>query len=308
VRALLVFNPNATTTDDRVRDAIATTLGSALDLDVRPTKQRGHATHLVAGAVHEGVDVVFALGGDGTANEVLQALVGTGVPLGAIPGGGANILARALGLPRDPLAATEALLAHLREGRRRTITLGRVAGRYLSLHAGFGFDAQVVRRVEQHPRRKRLLRDGTFVLAVAEEWFAGAGRAPAELEVRLSDGRAHGPYAVTIVANCDPYTYLGPRPMHVHPRASFDAGLDVVAVRPVGTARLLAILSQVFRNGGHVDADDVDYWTDLDGFELSAAHPQPLMVDGDYAGEHRVARFEAVRQALTVLGAQPDER
>jgi diacylglycerol kinase family enzyme len=301
VRALLVFNPNATTTDERVRDAIATSLSRAVDLDVRPTKQRGHATHLVAGAVHEGVDLVFALGGDGTANEVLQALAGTPVPLGMIPGGGANILARGLGLPEDPLAATSVLLDHLREGRRRTITLGRVGGRYLSLHAGFGFDAQVVRRVEQHPRRKRLLRDGAFVIAVGEEWFAGAGRDPAELQVRLPDGSEKGPYMATIVGNCDPYTYLGPRPMHVHPQASFDAGLDLVGVRPVSTARLLRILSQVFRNGGHVDADDVDYWTDLERFELSAAHPQPLMVDGDYAGEHRVARFAAVRQALTVL-------
>lgn len=301
VRALLVFNPNATTTDERVRDEIAATLGEAVDLDVRPTKQRGHATHLVAGAVHEGVDVVFALGGDGTANEVLQALAGTPVALGMIPGGGANILARSLGLPERPVEATHELLARLREGRRRTITLGRTHGRYLSLHAGFGFDAKVVRRVEQHERRKRLLRDGAFVIAVAEEWFAGAGRDPAELEIRLPDGRAHGPYAVTIVANTDPYTFLGPRPMHVHPRASFDTGLDVVGVRPVGTARLLRILWQVFHDGRHVDAEDVDYWSDLDHFTLSAAHPQPLMVDGDYAGECRTARFDAVRSALTVL-------
>jgi diacylglycerol kinase family enzyme len=301
VRALLVFNPNATTTDDRVRDVIASALASAVDLDVRPTKQRGHATHLVAGAVHEGVDAVFALGGDGTANEVLQALAGTDVALGIIPGGGANILARVLGLPEDPVEATSVLLDHLRQGRRRTLTLGRVAGRYLSLHGGFGFDAQVVRRVEQHERRKRLMGDGAFVLAVAQEWFAGAGRDPAEVEVRLEDGRAHGPYAITIAANCDPYTFLGSRPMHVHPRASFDTGLDLVGVRPVGTARLLRILAQVFRDGAHVESDDVDYWTDLDRFELAATHPQPLMVDGDYAGEHRVARFEAVRQALDVL-------
>jgi diacylglycerol kinase family enzyme len=99
VRALLVFNPNATTTDDRVRDVIASALSSATDLEVAPTKQRGHALHLVAGAVHAGVDAVFALGGDGTANEVIQALAGTDVLLGVIPGGGANVFARALGLP-----------------------------------------------------------------------------------------------------------------------------------------------------------------------------------------------------------------
>ena len=114
-RALLLFNPNATTTDDAVRDVIASALASAVELSIQPTKQRGHATHLAAGAVHEGVDVVFALGGDGTANEVLQALAGTPVKLGIIPGGGANVFARALGLPNDAVHATSVLLERLRE-------------------------------------------------------------------------------------------------------------------------------------------------------------------------------------------------
>ena len=60
MRAILVFNPNATTTDEHVRDVIASALASELALEVLPTKQRGHATHLVAGAVHDGIDAVFA--------------------------------------------------------------------------------------------------------------------------------------------------------------------------------------------------------------------------------------------------------
>ena len=301
MRALLLFNPNATTTDAGVGERVAVTLAEVVDLDVRPTKQRGHATHLAAGAVHEGADVVFALGGDGTANEVLQALAGTRVAMGVLPGGSTNVLARALGLPNDPLAAADVLADHVRTGRRRTITLGKVGARYLGFNAGFGFDAAVVRHVEQHERRKRYLGQGAFVLGTTLEWFVGSGRAPAATHLRLPDGTTKGPYAITIVANADPYTYLRSRPMHVHPEASFDAGLDLIAVRRLPTSQLLRVVLRVFRDGSHHELDAVDHFTDLDAFELSNPEPQPLMVDGDYAGECTFARFAAVREALTVL-------
>lgn len=300
MRALLVFNPNATTTDDRVRDVIAAALASAVDLEVAATKQRGHATHLVAGAVHEGFDAVFALGGDGTANEVLQAMVGTDVRLGIIPGGGANVLARALGLPNDAVEATSVLLDHVRAGRDRRITLGRAGERYFGFNAGFGFDAAVVRNVEQHPDRKRLLRQAAFVWSTVDEWFSSR-RADTSVTVRTADGTSHGPFSLTLLANTDPYTFLGARPLHVHPDARFEAGLDVAGLRPSSTSALLRIIGDAFKDGSHVRRDDVRYWHDLDEVTLTAATPQPLMVDGDYAGEHTSVTFHAVRDALRVL-------
>jgi diacylglycerol kinase family enzyme len=301
VRALLLFNPNATTTDDRVRDVIASALASAVDLDVQPTKQRGHATHIVAGAVHEGVDAVFALGGDGTANEVLQALAGTDILLGLIPGGGANVLARALGLPNDAVAATSVLLDHLRDGRSRTISLGRAAGRYFGFNAGFGFDAAVVRHVEQHDQVKKTFRQLAFVWSTVMEWSAGEGRASPSVSLQGGDGSTSGPFQIAIVANGDPYTYLGSQPLHVHPDASFDGGLDLVTIAKVNTPTLLSIVARVFRDGSHVRSKHVGYHRDLDRFTLSSPHPLPLMVDGDYAGEHTSVTFEAVRDALRVL-------
>ncbi|GGI03954.1 diacylglycerol/lipid kinase family protein [Egicoccus halophilus] len=301
MRALLLFNPNATTTDDRVRDVIASALASAVELDVQPTKQRGHATHIVAGAVHEGVDAVFALGGDGTANEVLQALVGTDVRLGIIPGGGANVLARSLGLPNDAVAATSVLLEHLRADRTRRITLGRANERWFGFNAGFGFDAAVVRHVEQHPQVKRVFRQAAFVASTTREWFVGEGRGCPRITLHHADGSVAGPYLVAVVANTDPYTFLGPRPMHVHPRASFDLGLDLVGIRRVSTVALLRILNRVFRDGEHVRAKGLDYVHDLAAFTLSSPEPLPLMVDGDYSGEHLQVTFAAVPDALRVL-------
>jgi diacylglycerol kinase family enzyme len=300
MRALLLFNPNATTTDDRVRDVIASALSSAVDLEVAPTKQRGHATHLVAGAVHAGVDAVFALGGDGTANEVLQALVGTDVLLGIIPGGGANVLARSLGLPNDAVDATSVLLDHLRDKRSRRITVGRAGARYFGFNAGFALDAAVVRHVEQHPVRKRRIGDGAFIWSAVGTWFSRKGE-PSQVTVTTPDGASHGPFTITIVANTDPYTYLGPLPMRVHPQASFATGLDLLGIGRIGTHSLIRIALTTFRDAGHIGRKDVVYWHDLDGFTLSSATPEPLMVDGDYAGEHHEVTFTAVRDALCVL-------
>lgn len=300
-RALLLFNPNATTTDDRVRDVIAAALSSAVELDIQPTKQRGHATHLAAGAVHEQVDVVFALGGDGTANEVLQALAGTPVTLGIIPGGGANVLARSLGLPNDAVRATGELLEHLRAGRQRRITLGRAGGRYFGFNAGYGFDAAVVRHIEQHAHLKRAFRQAAFVWSTTREWLVGSGREGATVTVSLPDGSELGPVAVSIIANTDPYTYLGPRPMHVHPDASFELGLDLLTIGAVPTHQLVRIAAGAFRDGSHLTRPGVRYLHDLTGFTLRGTQPLPLMVDGDYAGEHREVVFEAVPEALSVL-------
>jgi diacylglycerol kinase family enzyme len=301
MRALLVFNPNATTTDDRVRDVIVAALASTVDLTVLPTKQRGHATHLVAGAVHEGVDVVFALGGDGTANEVLQALAGTEVLLGIIPGGGANVLARSLGLPNDAVRATAELLDSLRAGRERSITLGRANQRYFGFNAGFGFDAAVIRHVEQHASVKRAVRQLAFVWSATREWVAGSGRHEPSVRVQLPDGTERGPLPIALVANSDPYTFLGPRPMRVHPEASFGTGLDLLTIGDVSTARLLAIIAGSFRDARHVGMPGVEYHHDLPRFTLSSPVALPLMVDGDYAGEHTHVEFTAVPGALRVL-------
>lgn len=244
---------------------------------------------------------MFALGGDGTANEVLQALAGTDVALGVIPGGGANVLARALGLPNDAVAATAQLLDHLRHRRTRRISLGRAAGRYFGFNAGLGFDAAIVRATEQNTRLKKTFRQGSFVYLGFKEWFVGDDRDDPPMHVHLPGGEPRGPYGLTMIGNTDPYTYLGPRPLHATPDASFDKGLDLLAIRRVNTTSMLSIVGGAFAGGKHVRNRRSDYWRDLDEFTLTASRPQPLMVDGDYAGEHTSVTFTSVPSALTVL-------
>lgn len=134
MRALLVVNARATAIDERVRDVLAHALASEARLEVRETKARGHATELARSAVEDGLDVVVALGGDGTVNEVVNGLLADGprpgLPaLAVVPAGSTNVFARALGLPDGPVEATSTLLAALRGERRRSIGLGRADDR-----------------------------------------------------------------------------------------------------------------------------------------------------------------------------------
>src|SRR5437899_1861365 len=147
-RGLLILNPEATRVSHRTRDVIAHALSAELKLDIAETKRRNHATHLASGAAHEGYDVVVCFGGDGTLNEVINGLAGTDVPLVPIPGGGTNVFARTMGLPKNPIEATSIVLEHLHDGTEpRRINLGRMNGRMFSFGAGAGLDAQGVRCV-----------------------------------------------------------------------------------------------------------------------------------------------------------------
>lgn len=300
MRGLLLYNPHATTTNARVRDAVTTALAERFDLQVQPTKARGHASHIAAGAVHEGIEVVFALGGDGTANEVVQGLAGTEVAFAHVPGGGTNIVARSFGLPNDPVATCQEL-CEAADLEPRLIGLGRAGARWFACTAGLGFDAAIVRRVEQRPHMKRWLRQLSFVWSGFAEWFEGTAGVPAETMVELPGGAMHGPHAITLIGNSDPYTFLGPRPLRITPLATFETGLDLLSVEAVSTRRLLATLARAFGSGSHIRQPHVEYFHDLAHFTLRSEHPQPLMVDGDYAGDFREVTFRSVPNALRVL-------
>ena len=158
MRAILIVNPNATTTTPRTRDIIIRALSSAIDLEVFDTTHRLHATDLARQARRDGLDAVITLGGDGTVNEAVNGLlsdgVAAGVPmLGTIPGGSANVFARSLGLSEDPVDATAEIIEALAEGRRRTIGLGLAQyngrKRYFMCNAGLGIDAEIIEEMDR---------------------------------------------------------------------------------------------------------------------------------------------------------------
>ena len=285
---LLIVNRLASGVTDERAEQVRSALGN---VELEQTTHPGHATELARAAGD--AEAVYVFSGDGTFNEVLNG-IGPETPVGFIPGGGANVLPRALGLPRDPAAAAERVAA----GTPRRISVGRVNGRRFGFAAGVGLDAEAVRRLDAYGRTVEHGRAGNlrFGWEVARMITEHRGRFEPALEI-LGRGRA----AFAFVANGDPYTYAGRVPLRVAPEARFELGLDLVAPRVVSPAAIPRLVGYALRGRGQAKAGDVLYAHDVDRIEIVCDHPMPLQVDGEDLGDVTSALLEAERNAVVVL-------
>ncbi|MEV4758284.1 diacylglycerol kinase family protein [Micromonospora sp. NPDC049559] len=315
MRAVLVVNPKATTTSERSRDVLVRALRSEVDLTVAYTRRRGHAMALAAAAAADGVDLVVTLGGDGTVNEVVNGLLAGEVPgavespppadrlpaLAVVPGGSTNVFARALGLPREWPESTSVILEALREGRHRTIGLGRADDRYFTFCAGFGLDAAVVHRVEKARHRGRKSTPALYLRATLGQYFLASDRRHPAIALERPGERTEGALATVIIQNTAPWTYLGDREINPNPQASFDLGLDVMAFRQLRVPSTARTVTQILSRNAEPNGPQVLRLHDLDEFTLVSARPQAFQLDGDYLGEREKVRFTCVRAALRVI-------
>ena len=207
-RLRLIVNPVASGVRERSVRAVLSALEPHCDVELVETKWRGHASVLAAEAVAARHDGVVAMGGDGTANEVLNG-TGDGLPVGVLPAGGTSVLPRALGMPRNVAAAASLVADAVVEGRERRINLGIVNGRRFAFAAGVGADAQAVRLVDSAGRpRGRRPGDVYFAAQIVRTLLRGDFREP-QLEVSLGD-RAVTRGVSVFAANVHPWSYLGP--------------------------------------------------------------------------------------------------
>ncbi|MFI7548197.1 diacylglycerol/lipid kinase family protein [Micromonospora sediminimaris] len=313
MRAVLLVNPKATTTSERARDVLVRALRSEVDLSVRYTRQRGHATTLAREAAEEGVDAVVTLGGDGTVNEVVNGLMtattaGGAEPtadrlpaLATVPGGSTNVFARALGLPREWPEGASMIMEGLRLGRRRTIGLGRADDRYFTFCAGFGLDASVIHRVEEARRRGRVSSPSLYFRAFTAQLLLGNERRHPAIQLERPGETTEGELATIIVQNTAPWTYVGDREVNPNPAASFDLGLDVLALRQLGVASTTRTVTQFFSPTPDPHGRQVLRLHDMAEFTLVASRPQAFQLDGDYLGEREKVRFTSVPAALRVI-------
>ncbi len=308
LRGLLVYNPRASTTTARTLHVLTAALGEELKLDTAGTRGRGHASELAADARDDGLDVVVALGGDGTANEVTNGLLarGTGsdVPaLAVVPGGCTNVFARTVGLPTDAVEATGQILEALRSGRRRTVGLGRADERWFLFAAGVGLDAEVVEKVELARAAGRRATGPLYARVAARHWLLGsAERRHAPLRLRVPGGRPE-PLFLALVTNTDPWTYLLDRPVRPTPESAYDAGLDVFGLRRDTTVATLRTLGSILGAAGSPRGRHVVLHHDLPGFEIRSSDgtPRAVQVDGDYLGVRDRVVFGSVPAALDVV-------
>lgn len=271
-------------------------LRRAADVSVALTERPGHATELVGAAVRDGAEAIVVYSGDGGFNEAVNGL-DRDVPIGFLPGGGASVLARALGMPADAATAARRLAGSLEAHRTRRITLGRVNGRRFAFAAGVGLDAEAVRRIDRMGRTGEGRRPGdlAFALAVVRSLGARLGHMEPALEV-LGFGRA----AFAFVANGSPYTYAKRLPLPIAPEAQFELGLDLVA--PVRVRRRTIVPTAIAILSGHARGRaDTLYGHDLDRVEILCDAPTALQADGEDLGDVTEAVFRAQRDAVSVL-------
>src|SRR5216117_3223236 len=187
-RLLLVVNPVARTVSTPTLAVIEKALSADFVLEVAETKGRGHANELTAQAVADGIDLVVVFSGDGTINEAVNALAGTEVALGVLPGGATNVLVRALGLPTDPVESTGILIARALDEVSTKLHLGRADGRYFAVNCGAGVDAAAMKRLDdKFPKDKQRFERAAFWAVARSLIFSYAGRTP-DLTLRVNGG------------------------------------------------------------------------------------------------------------------------
>ena len=274
------------------------------DVQVVETNRRGHATRFAQDAARRGLDAVIAFGGDGTLNEVATGVAGTETALAVLPGGSTNVFARTLGMPNDAIAGVDLIVDALNRNDIIPVGLGRVNGRYFCFHTGVGYDAMVVKRVEERASLKRYAGHPLFVAAALRTWARDYDRKHPHFSVAINNDVIPRAF-FTIVLNTNPYTFLGNRPFDLVPGADLQHGLAVVTFTSLQASHIIRSLGSALRGGGISPAPWLDIRSDIEQLTVTNDRPFPFQVDGDYLGETKSLDFQHVPDAMRLVRSFP---
>ncbi len=218
-----------------------------------------------------GADLVVAVGGDGTVRCCAEGMADTGVPMGIVPLGTANLLARTLGIPGHPKAALRVALSATADGiaTDREIDLALADGIPFTAMAGMGLDAAVVAATH--------LKHQVGWLAYAMSGAAHLALPPTTFTIRLDDGEPFTRVAQCVVAG---NSGLLPGGFSLLPAARLDDGLlDVGILAPAGLLGWARVATRVLVHSHYEDRQ-------LERFrarrvEVTASRPLPREVDGE---------------------------
>lgn len=271
------------------------------DVQVVETNRRGHATRFAEDAARRGIDVVVSFGGDGTLNEVATGIATTDTALAVLPGGSTNVFARTIGIPNDADRAADQLVSALQRDSISPVGLGRANGRFFTFHAGIGFDAAVVRRVEERAALKRYAGHPLFVLATLRTAMLDYDRKRPHFDLEFpGSDRLTGSF-FSIVMNTNPYTFLGNRPFDLVPGTMMKDGLSVVTFRDLSVPHVLSTVVSALRGGGIPEKPWLDIRTGITALTATAERAFPHQLDGDYLGEIRDIAIDWVPEAIRLV-------
>ena len=318
MRAVLIVNPNATSTTPAGRDLLAHALESRVELVVEHTDRPGHAVEIAEAAKRDGMDVIIVHGGDGTVNEVVNGLLGrpgAGRPapdtlpaVAVVPGGAANVFARALGLSADPIEATNQLVdlldSYRRGGSWRHIGLMDCGEIWAVFTAGMGVDADVVAAVEAQRAKGRKVTAARYIRIGTREMLLNVRAEPA-LTLHLPGREPISGVYFAFVSNASPWTYANARPIYTNPDTTFDGGLGVFAVTTMNVLTNLRVVRRMWSKNADIKGSGLIREDDLPWVRITAERPIACQADGDYLGLRTEMLFTSVPNALAVVAPTP---
>ncbi len=287
-RVFAILNPMAgSAVGDSVRNALAGCVVGGLELyETAPGDDVGQ---LVLDQIKGGVDLVIAAGGDGTVSVVADALAGSKVPLGIIPMGTANVLARELNIPLDLDAASRLLVS---EHDLATIDAMRVNGRHYLTQLGVGLDALMIR--DTSTEQKRRFGKAAYIWTALTRL---AGMQPQRFVLEIDGKTIQTRASQVIVANVG---MLGQPPFRYGPDIRLDDGkLDVCVSKARHFFDYIGLFWHVVTSKHKADPN-IRYYRVEKSVSIAPKHPLPVQADGEILGETPV-RVDVVPGAIQVI-------
>ena len=300
--ALLIANPAARGfTSARHRSAVAQ-LRRAFEVAAAwpsdPEEGRRAALEAAAG----GFDVVVAMGGDGIAHHVIQGLAGTGTPIGLIPVGTANVLARQLGIPLRTgaaarLVADDHLIVPQPALELEALDGGRPFRRLAAFALGVGADAEIVAAAEAEPLRKRGFGAFHYAATSMRVVLNRLGRRATGISI-TSDGLS-GRGIGAIAQFRSSYTYFGGMAMRLSPQ--LPDPITLLVVEQMRVRRAPAMLRATMGSGGLERVRGFRVWAGIESFETHADQPVLVQADGEILGRFGHVRVTHRPEAFTAI-------
>lgn len=253
--------------------------------EVMRTAYAGHATNLASQAIAEGVDIVCAIGGDGTVNEVGRALIGTETALAIIPSGSGNGLARHLHIPLDPIRAIELI----NECDILPMDYGLVNGHPFFCTCGVGFDAFISEKFAKSKTRGPI----TYMENVLRN---GLNYNPETYDIELVDEQEEHTSQKAFLIACGNASQYGNN-FYITPRASVRDGLlDVTIIHPFTVIDVPQMALQMM-NGKLSDNNHISTFR-CKRLTIRRQHSGVIHYDGDPIAEDNVLEISIVPKGL----------
>jgi YegS/Rv2252/BmrU family lipid kinase len=292
-KACLIFNPVAGQGDpDRDLEIIKTILSPEFDLDIQFTSAEIEPEELARQAIENGVEMLFAAGGDGTLSAVAEATVGTNIPVGAIPRGTANAFAAALGLPNN----IEDACRIISNGITRKVDAGKCNGKSMVLLAEIGFGAEAIDNASRESKNRWGML--AYILSGIQQLRDLKSFA---VEIEIEDKIVYLPEvnSVTVANVAPPTSILAQGPAGI---IGDDGLLDVTIIAVEKWTEAIAAsynLLQSGLSGNAADGKGIGYIRTKQ-VKIITEPPQKVVLDGEIIGTTPI-EIECIPGGLTIF-------